>query len=346
MSDSPATQSATDSRTPLEQVSVIVPTIGRPDSLRRMLESLCRQTAKVHEVIVADGSQTNQTQSLVRNPHWQDQGLFVDWIRVQPPNAVRQRQAAIQKSQGNLLLLLDDDVVLEPDCVEQMISAMRGASDIVGVFADFTNQAWPMPTRAWRFYMRYILGMKDGEWQGKVVGPLLRFGYNPPPQGVAPIEWLGTCNTMVRREAYQRVGGFSDFFLHRCTMNEDVDLGLKISAIGRIVFCSAARMAHIHAPGGRVSAAIAAEDDLYNRYYILRRTLKRSFPTAVGLIFLFVGIESVSNVLGCLRRCRINGLAARVWGRLRALARIVFRSFPAAKTSCANSADLSHIEVG
>ena len=74
------------------------------------------------------------------------------------------------------------------------------------------------------------------------------------------MQWLSTNNSMIRRCVYHEAGGFSNFFLHRCTINEDIDLGLKISKFGQIVFCPDARMGHFHDPVGRVSAKIAAED--------------------------------------------------------------------------------------
>ncbi len=46
-------------------ISVIVPTIGRPDSLTNLLKSLCSQTLNVTEVVVADGSSTNETAKVI-----------------------------------------------------------------------------------------------------------------------------------------------------------------------------------------------------------------------------------------------------------------------------------------
>jgi len=304
-------------------ISVIVPTIGRADSLNQLLTSLAAQSHKPDEVIVADGSDTDAVRQVTAVPEWNRQGLVVRHIAVHPPNAVRQRVAAIAESQGEFLLLLDDDVVLEPDCVAQLMAAIAHDAGVVAAFADFNNQSWAMPTRAWHFYLRHVLGMAEGSWQGRVVGPLLRFGYDPPPAQAQPMEWLGTCNTMIRRSAYDQVGGFSDFFLYRCTMNEDVDLGIKISSVGRIVFCPAARMGHFHAPGGRVSPAVAAEDDLYNRFLVMRRTQGRPVLASFGLTLMFFLVETASNLGGSLLRFKANGFGARLWGRLRALARIL-----------------------
>jgi GT2 family glycosyltransferase len=256
----------------------------------------------------------------VDEPQWRE--LNVRRVVVNPPNAVRQREAAIKIATGEFLLFLDDDVVLEPECVAHMMDLLKTNADLVGVTADFNNQAWPQPTKMWQWYLLYVLGLRKEEWQGRVVGPLLRFGYNPVPAGPAPMEWLGTCNSLVRYSAYQQAGGFSKFFLHRCTINEDVDLGLKLSRIGRILFCPAARMSHHHAPEGRVTPMLAAEDDLFNRFFILRQTLGMSALRAFLLVTLYFGIETTSSFLGCVRRLNFRNFFPRLGGHLRALGRI------------------------
>ena len=248
-----------------ERISVIVPTIGRPQSLERLLVSLVQQTQRVDEVVIADGSSTTETAEVAARSEWAERGLRVTRIPMQPPHAVRQREAAIAASSGELLLLLDDDVELEPDCVAELVDAMDSGPDVVAVMADFSNQPWPVPTRAWRLYLRLVHGLRDGAWQGRVIGPLLRFGYNPVPGTTVTMDWHGAGNTLIRRAAFVKVGGFSPFFLSRATINEDVDLALKLGRVGRILFCPKARMAHFHAPGGRLDSYQAAEDDLHNR---------------------------------------------------------------------------------
>jgi GT2 family glycosyltransferase len=297
------------------KISAIVPTIGRVDSVNALLESLAAQTRGVDEVIIA--SADTEICGLLQT------GLILKSIVVSPPNAVRQRMAAIDVARGEFLLLLDDDVVLEPDCVQHMLSVLEANDDVVAVTVDFSNQTWPEPTRIWQLYLRHVLKLDRDEWQGRVVGPLLRFGFNPVPPNPRQMEWLGSGSSLVRRSAFESVGGFSDFFLHRCTINEDVDLGLKLRRAGRIMFCPEARMAHHHAPSGRVTKFVAAEDDLFNRYFILRRTLKAGFLRAFGLVVLYFGVETISQFLGCVRRLNFRGFVAPLSGRLRAFGRIV-----------------------
>jgi GT2 family glycosyltransferase len=308
-----------------DTVSAIVPTIGRPVSLTALLDALCAQTRRPDEVIVADGSGSQEVATVSANPRWLAAGLRVRSVFVQPPNAVRQRQAAIAMATGSLLLLLDDDVVPEPGCVAAMVTEITQPG-VVAITADFSNQPWSGPTTLWRWYLRFVLGLGEGAWQGQVVGPLLRFGYRPSPAQSMPMAWLGAGNSLVRRAAYDQVGGFSDFFLHRSTMNEDVDLGLKLNRVGRVLLCPSARMAHMHAPSGRVSSAVAAEDDLYNRYLVLRRTLGHPPLHAFALVCLFVGVETLGNLGGAVWRAHSHGSLDRLSGRLKALARILTAS--------------------
>ncbi|ANV84734.1 hypothetical protein AWQ21_10305 [Picosynechococcus sp. PCC 7003] len=306
-----------------QKISAIIPTIGRPKSLSQLLGSLAIQTQKPDEIIVADGSNTDEIKNIIEDTMWSAKSLTIKHIKVQPPNAVRQRQAAIAQSQGEFLLLLDDDVVLEQNCVAEMLKIVTDDQEVVGVMADFNNQNWSMPTTAWKLYLKYVCKLKEDQWQGKVVGPLLRFGYNPSPNSPMPIEWLGAGNSMIRRSAYDKSGGFSDFFLHRCTMNEDVDLGIKLSKTGKIIFCPSARLAHFHAPSGRVSPMVAAEDDLYNRFMILNNTVKYSGLTALWQVLTFFVIESISNFVGGAKRFDFKSFSNLLIGRLNGIKLII-----------------------
>jgi GT2 family glycosyltransferase len=301
-------------------VSAIVPTVGRASSLNALLESLAKQTRRPDEVVIADSSGSPEVPALVSD--WRERGLAARYLHVTPANAVQQRIAAIAAATGNFLLLLDDDVVLEPPCVERLLATLDADPALVAVSADIVNASWPEATTAWQLYMRSVLGLRAGEWHGRVVGPLLRFGYPVRPSAVAPLEWFAAGHSLVRREAYEAAGGFSSFFLHRSTMNEDVDLALKMSRFGRIALEPASRAHHFHHPHGRVSIAAAAEDDLYNRYLILTRTMGRTAISGFAQALTFFVVENSSNLIGSLRRLRFDGVGARLAGRSRALFRI------------------------
>lgn len=300
-------------------IAAIIPTIGRVDSLDALLHSLAVQSHPPDEVIISDASGTDDIVNFLNAMDWSARGLRIQRISVFPPNAVRQRRAAIAATRRQYILLLDDDVVLEQQCIRQLFATIDDSPDVVAVMCDFNNQTWSQPTLLWRLYLRFCHGIGYGEWQGRVIGPLLRFGYFPQPKTPVPMEWFGSGNSLLRRSAYHEAGGFSSFFLHRCTINEDVDLSLKVGRLGRIVLCPTARLAHMHAPTGRVSPETAAEDDLFNRFQILRHTQHLSAPYSYFLVATYFLIETASNLAGFIKRRKCPGFIERLRGRLRAL---------------------------
>jgi GT2 family glycosyltransferase len=304
-------------------ISTIIPTIGRVESLRALLESIFRQTRQPDEILVADGSNADAITGLFAEPEWFAHGLKLTHLKVSPPNAVRQREAAIARANGDYLFLLDDDVVLDPDCLAKMAELLDAQPELSAVTADFSNQSWSNPTKLWRCYMRLFHGIKKGEWQGRVVGPLLRFGYNPSPSKPMPMQWLGAGNSLIRRSAFEAAGGFSDFFLHRCTMNEDVDLGLKLNRQGPILLHPEARLAHHHAPGGRVSIRDAAEDDIFNRYMVLKKTQHRNSLSSSIYTVTYVIVESISGLSSAIRSRNFSNFLNRAAGYSKGLHRII-----------------------
>jgi hypothetical protein len=67
---------------------------------------------------------------------------------------------------------------------------------------------------------------------------------------------------------------------------------------------------------------LAAEDDLFNRFFILRETVGVSTLRAFWLVVVYFTIETTSHFLGCLRRLNFRNFFPRLGGHLRALGRI------------------------
>ena len=280
----------------MRSVSVVVPTIGRPESLRLTLDSIVRQVYPVNELIVADASGEPDTRDLLMMVEPALPGCSVKWIRVESPNAAAQRDLAIRASKSDFVFLVDDDVVLEDECLEELVRSMSHGNDIVAACASFADADWPMPARLWRGYLRLVHRVRDGDWQGRVIGPLLRYGYHPMPTTDVPMEWVGGGNTLVRRESYLEVGGFSRFFLHPSTINEDVDLGIKLSRIGKVVLSPRALIRHERSAVRRSGERRSAEDDIYNRYQIMRQTQGRSSINAMSLLMTYFLVETASSI--------------------------------------------------
>ena len=99
-------------------VTVLVPTLNRPAKLACLFDSLAGQTERVGRVILVDGAESAQAVAA----NFCDR-IPVEYFRCVPPSQIRQRNHGLQqlRESDRLVLLLDDDMVLEPDAVKEMI---------------------------------------------------------------------------------------------------------------------------------------------------------------------------------------------------------------------------------
>ena len=100
--------------------SVVVPTYNRCDRLRRVLGALADQTLprdSFEVIVVSDGS-TDGTDEYLRGGQ-----TPVDVVAVTQPNSGPgpARNAGVERARGDLVVFVDDDVVAEPDLVEQHV---------------------------------------------------------------------------------------------------------------------------------------------------------------------------------------------------------------------------------
>jgi len=112
-------------------ISIIIPTRNRPESLRRALENIFRQSYKNFEVIVIDdGSELDICQAVKDHP-------MINVIRQEQagPNAARNNGFA--QSRGEFLLFCDDDVELEPRFLEKMVQALTSNPDKAYAYCGF-----------------------------------------------------------------------------------------------------------------------------------------------------------------------------------------------------------------
>jgi glycosyltransferase involved in cell wall biosynthesis len=106
----------------IPDLSVIIPTHGRPDRLLLTLNSLRNQTADkcLFEVIVAiDRSQ--ETEAALRAQGQTD--LQLRWISSHAPGRAAARNTGARNANGHYFLFLDDDMEASPKLVETHLSA-------------------------------------------------------------------------------------------------------------------------------------------------------------------------------------------------------------------------------
>jgi glycosyltransferase involved in cell wall biosynthesis len=105
----------------LPTVSVILPTYNRKDLLRETLETLARQTypGDRFEVIVVDDGSTDGTEAIAAETF----PFTLRYFRQSNQGDAAARNLGARQSQADILVFLDDDILLEPGYLANLIQA-------------------------------------------------------------------------------------------------------------------------------------------------------------------------------------------------------------------------------
>lgn len=207
------------------QLSVIVPTYNRCESLLRALAGLARQTIgnDFEAVVVSDGS-TDTTAERIREFTPPYRLRFIEQAN-QGPSVARNHGARTAASP--LLVFMDDDIEPVPGFLREHARAHADDASVVLIGPQSGPDNEPMSHWvAWEHLMlrRQYANFDAGVWE-------------PGPNN------LYSGNFSVRREHLLAVGGFNEKF----TRQEDVELGFRLSRLG-LQFRYNARADGIHRP--------------------------------------------------------------------------------------------------
>lgn len=203
----------------MARVAAIIPTFNREHCIARAIESVLAQTFRDLETIVIDDGSTDSTREVV--------GRFGDRVRyIRQDNAgqgpARNRGAA--STDAEWLAFLDSDDVWRPTKIERQL-AFAESHDAAVCFTDFSLKknltgdgfdSWAAELRA--------RGRQAGVATGVVTSPLRVVA--------GPGDLVFTSTVMVRRDAFERAGGYNPAF-RRC---QDVELHLRLALRERWAF--------------------------------------------------------------------------------------------------------------
>lgn len=214
-------------------ISVIIPTLNRPEALLQTLEDLNEQTRPPDEIIVVDQSRDEAGHLLDQEPALR-KFLRVRYLQQAEPNAQMARNRAICEARGEILLLLDDDLRLGRTFVEDHLRNYEADPTLDGVAGQVllvgqkpTRElppAYYWPGNGWMFFP-------------------MNFADRRPT-----VNWP-SCNASIRREVALKVGGFDEHF-ERNTF-DDTEFSWRLQQYGaRLIYDPAPSVVHLRVPSG------------------------------------------------------------------------------------------------
>ena len=103
----------------MTKISVIIPTYYRPTELRNTIESILKQTTKPYEIIIVDDG---DLKVLPFEEESKNVGINYIYYKKDNPGLTESRNKGIELSKGSIIFFLDDDVILSPNYIEEILS--------------------------------------------------------------------------------------------------------------------------------------------------------------------------------------------------------------------------------
>lgn len=214
------------------EISVIIPTRNRPESLGRVLHALEKQAEAITEVIVVDTSSTPFAQ-LTKRTVSAFPSLSIRYFRRALASASLARNVGIAKSLGQVLAFLDDDAVPAAgwaNAVQQ--AAATGPFWFRGLCVDVSTDT-SVVHRVYTFYKELTTNDMYRQWST----------YRTH-HGYRIADFIQAGNFFVRREALSSVRPVFDARLFPF-IAEGADLSLRIrQSGGQILFVPKAKIYH------------------------------------------------------------------------------------------------------
>lgn len=293
-------------------VSVVIPTCNRWLVLERTIRSLLAQEVLPFEIIVIDASGVDQ--SACFHALLADSIVKGNYVKATTSGATHQRIQGIQVSNQPFVWLVDDDIILQPECTRRLFCGFEMVAGVGAVSAMIINQQYGSPGLFSRFMFRFMSGVSMVNYAGKVIGPawnLLPADSDNLPEYVR-CDWLNTTCTMYRKEVLP-APVFADFFTGY-SMFEDLALSAEIGKSHVLLNARTARIFHDSQPGNHKSDVIdLSRMALINRYWVMTRVLGRT-----GAVFICkLAILDTVGVLTSLRNVAAwRKLPSVLWGKI------------------------------
>jgi GT2 family glycosyltransferase len=262
-------------------VSVLIPTMNRPDDLKRALDSVVAQTRLPDEIVVVDQSTDNRTriafsETKRENAHKGIRFIFVDQ---EEKSLVKARNRALDESTGEVVCFLDDDVVLYPDYLERAVARFESDPAVGGLSGNVLLEEpagfkWELRKALMRLFLL-------SDFKGRMTPS--GFGYPVYEREIREemeVEFLCGCNMIYRRST---IGGerFDEWFTGY-SFREDADFSYRIARRAKVLMIPEARLHHYHSPSNRLDVEKLKKMETRNYHYLFMK-YKSGSPAAKAL---------------------------------------------------------------
>ncbi len=279
-------------------ISVIIPTKNRLNDLKLTVETLLAQTVLPDQLVIVDQSSGDESQREIHRLMDEAHQAFGDRPELNYVHnasitgGAQARNRAMQIADCAIWLFLDDDVCLEANFIEELLSAYRrfpAAAGVSGIVTNYNLPPWP--ARAWRSL--FVRGPFHDDRQ-----PIYWNSFRLRASDPVPVSRFGGGLMSFRADA---VGGVQfDENLSGVSDGEDVDFCAHLKAGSLLLITPKARLVHNQSPSGRSQKHWTSREAKSN-HYLYHRNWRSGLLNRLSFYWLNLGYGLIAT-FASLRR--------------------------------------------
>lgn len=272
-------------------LSAIIPTRNRPDDLVKAVCSICAQTRQPDELIIVDQSRDKKSFTqveLIMLKNLQIKLIYIHDVSIS--GLVEAKHVGVALAKGAIVCFLEDDVILEPDYLEQMEKGFDRHPEMIGCCGIISN------TPSYPFGYEFIFHFFHlGIFQDQRVGIHRRISRFE--KGLVPSKMLSGGVSGWRHEVFSVVPFDIANGFH---MLEDIDFSTRVAMYygDRLYINPKARLEHWPSPLNREVLGPRQRRKLIEYIIYYRKRLDKRWATT-SFIWLLLGLffEAVLQAL-------------------------------------------------
>ena len=267
-------------------ISIVIPTFNRPQSLFKCIKSIVVQSNLPKEVVVINDGHIsddlrNKIQTLLHNNN-----ISFQYFKKNKPSSSESRNIGARQSSNEIVLFLDDDIVLEKNYIELLkLEWEKNKDDLsLGGIGGVINNLRLISFFEKIFNKIFYLSSSIS-WDVTSVGFQV---WDPSIKKIEKVFYLSGGISSFRKSVIEKIP-FRSLSLGRVAL-EDVDFFVRAKKQGyHFIIVPEARVFHEHSQTSKDNNYVIGEKESYGRRAIYRSSIEKSFINQMIFIWSSIG---------------------------------------------------------
>jgi len=234
------------------KITVIIPTYNRESDLKKCINSILSQTVIPDEVIVIDDGELKEIPLYERCTQ---RGINLVYIKKNKHGVVFSRNIGVEKAKGDIIFLLEDDVVLFPDYIEEILKVYQlyesqgvNIGGVGGIIANPPQKG----LKKFLLWAYYVIFFNSGFKEGKILPSGFGTDYNSTPfplKKIQEVDFLPGGVSSFKKEIFNQFQFLEKYQTETgYAQGEDRDFSYRVSQKYKIFINPKAKLNHYSSP--------------------------------------------------------------------------------------------------